>query len=92
MTILSEREREIINLAYLSNEEIGERLNISRWTVQRHFADLFAKTGTNNRTELYKKFRNDALTDSEVIAIIRAYANSQEKLNLIKKIIEGKVQ
>lgn len=86
--MLTEREREIVNLAHLSNEEIATRLGISRWTVQRHFADMYAKTGVNNRTELYKKFCNEALTDAEIIEIIRGYAKSQEKLQMIKRILK----
>lgn len=53
--MLSEREKEILSLACLSNKQIAKRLNISYKTVERYFADMFAKTHTARRTELLMK-------------------------------------
>lgn len=107
--MLSEREREILSLAALNNEEIGRKLHLSRWTVQRYFADMFKKTGCRNRTELVLKalknnviksidcgfwdesgqykpdicevnlYKENALTDAEIIEIMRAYLKSRKE-------------
>lgn len=53
--MLSEREREILSLACLSNKQIARRLNIDTKTVERNFANMFAKTHTARRTELLLK-------------------------------------
>lgn len=53
--MLSQREREILSMACLSNKQIARRLNISYKTVERYFADMFAKTKTARRTELLLK-------------------------------------
>lgn len=50
--MLSSREREILSLARLSNKQIGQILNLSSKTIERYFADMFAKTHTSRRTEL----------------------------------------
>jgi DNA-binding CsgD family transcriptional regulator len=51
---LSERELEIIELVAqgLTNQEIGERLMISKRTVDNHVSNVFTKTGANNRVAL----------------------------------------
>lgn len=71
--MLSEREKEILSLAGLSNKQIAKRLNISWKTVQRCFSNMYAKTGCKNRTDLYSQYSN-RLTDAEIIELIRAYA------------------
>ena len=50
---LSAREVEVRRLlaAGRSNQEIGEELVISLYTVNRHVSNIFAKTGARNRTE-----------------------------------------
>ena len=53
--MLSSREKEILSLACLSNKQIGLKLNLSAKTVERYFADMFAKTHTSRRTELLFK-------------------------------------
>ena len=53
--MLSDREREILSLACLSNKQIAKKLNVSYKTVERYFADMFAKTDTARRTELLMK-------------------------------------
>lgn len=51
---LSEREREIILLVCrgLSNQEIADQLFISKRTVDKHRANIMAKTGTKNTANL----------------------------------------
>lgn len=51
---LTAREREVAALVGrgLSNQQIGEQLFLSRYTVQDHLKALFAKTGARNRSEL----------------------------------------
>ena len=53
-TELSERELEIIELVAqgLTNLEIGERLIISKRTVDNHVSNVFTKTGAKNRVAL----------------------------------------
>jgi DNA-binding NarL/FixJ family response regulator len=50
---LSQREVEVLRLiaAGRSNQQIAEALVISVNTVQRHVSNIFAKTGSGNRTE-----------------------------------------
>ncbi|GAA2526302.1 helix-turn-helix transcriptional regulator [Pilimelia columellifera] len=52
LTVLTSREREITMLvcAGLSNPEIGERLYLSRKTVEAHLRRVFAKLGVTGRT------------------------------------------
>lgn len=51
---LSERELEILQLICrgLSNQEIGEKLFISKRTVDKHRANILDKTGTRNTANL----------------------------------------
>lgn len=52
--VLSEREKEILLLICrgLSNQEIGERLFISKRTVDKHRANILEKTGCRNTANL----------------------------------------
>jgi len=55
MTIdLSAREVEIVELVAegLTNQEIAERLTISKRTVDNHVSNVFTKTGAKNRVAL----------------------------------------
>lgn len=51
---LSKRELEIVRLVCqgLTNDEIGEKLYISRFTVETHLKNIFDKTKVKRRTEL----------------------------------------
>ena len=51
---LSAREVEIIELVAegLTNQEIAERLTISKRTVDNHVSNVFTKTGSKNRVAL----------------------------------------
>ena len=51
---LSSRELEIIELVAegLTNQEIAERLTISKRTVDNHVSNVFNKTGSKNRVAL----------------------------------------
>lgn len=51
---LSPREIEIIELVAegLTNQEIAERLTISKRTVDNHVSNVFTKTGSKNRVAL----------------------------------------
>ena len=54
MTELTAREGEVLRLASdgLSNDEIADRLDISRRTVEAHLRTLFRKTGVSRRGQL----------------------------------------
>ena len=51
---LSVREMEIIELVAdgLTNQEIAEKLTISKRTVDNHVSNMFTKTGSKNRVAL----------------------------------------
>lgn len=51
---LSERELEIIELVAtgLTNQEIAQKLTISKRTVDNHVSNIFTKTGAKNRVAL----------------------------------------
>ena len=51
---LSAREIEIIELVSegLTNQEIADRLTISKRTVDNHVSNVFTKTGSKNRVAL----------------------------------------
>ena len=54
MTDLTSRETEVLHLATdgLSNDQIADRLDISRRTVEAHMRTLFRKTGVSRRSQL----------------------------------------
>ncbi|MGF1602173.1 MAG: LuxR C-terminal-related transcriptional regulator [Thermosynechococcaceae cyanobacterium] len=53
---LSEREVQVIELVSsgLKNEEISQRLEISKRTVDNHISNILTKTGTENRVALVR--------------------------------------
>ena len=55
MMILSAREREVLSLACLSNEEIASRLNLTEGTIKFMFAEMRHKLKVKNRTALVIK-------------------------------------
>ncbi|HEY9640827.1 MAG TPA: response regulator transcription factor [Coleofasciculaceae cyanobacterium] len=54
--VLSERELQIVELvaAGLTNQEIAEKLEISKRTVDNHISNILTKTGTGNRVALVR--------------------------------------
>lgn len=54
--VLSERELQIVELvaAGLTNQEIGEKLDISKRTVDNHISNILTKTATGNRVALVR--------------------------------------
>ena len=52
---LSAREMEIIELVAsgLTNQEIAQKLTISKRTVDNHVSNMFTKTGSKNRVALF---------------------------------------
>jgi DNA-binding CsgD family transcriptional regulator len=53
---LSDRELQIVELvaAGLTNQEIAEKLNISKRTVDNHISNILNKTETGNRVALVR--------------------------------------
>ena len=53
---LSTRELQIVELvaASLTNQEIAEKLEISKRTVDNHISNIFTKTSTSNRIALFR--------------------------------------
>ena len=53
---LSDRELEILDLVAngLTNQEISEKLEISKRTVDNHISNILTKTKTDNRVELVR--------------------------------------
>jgi DNA-binding CsgD family transcriptional regulator len=56
VTALSERELQVLELvaAGLTNQEIAEKLEISKRTVDNHISNILTKTGTENRVALVR--------------------------------------
>jgi DNA-binding NarL/FixJ family response regulator len=54
--VLSERELQIVELVAsgLTNQEIAEKLEISKRTVDNHISNVLTKTGTGNRVALVR--------------------------------------
>lgn len=59
--LLTEREREIMELAYnkMTNPEIAEKLCISKYTVKNHMHNIFEKLDVSTRAELAALIRED---------------------------------
>ncbi len=53
---LSRRELQIIDLIATgsTNQEIADKLEISKRTVDNHISNILTKTGTDNRVELLR--------------------------------------
>lgn len=54
--VLSDRELQIVELVTvgLTNQEIAEKLEISKRTVDNHISNILTKTATSNRVELVR--------------------------------------
>ncbi len=61
---LSEREREVVMLISVgkSNSEIAEQLVLSKRTVEKHIANIFAKLGLTQRTQIIRWAMDHGLT------------------------------
>ena len=55
--VLSDREREISDLVSrgLTNEQIGQNLDISEPTVKTHLRNIYSKTGVHDRAQLISR-------------------------------------
>ncbi|MEO1403710.1 MAG: helix-turn-helix transcriptional regulator [Cyanobacteria bacterium J06635_1] len=53
---LSDRELQIVELVAggLTNQEISDKLEISKRTVDNHISNILNKTATGNRVELFR--------------------------------------
>ncbi len=53
---LSDRETQVVELVAggLTNQDIAERLEISKRTVDNHISNILTKTGTDNRVALVR--------------------------------------
>ena len=53
---LSDRELQIVELvaSRLTNQEISEKLEISKRTVDNHISNILTKTATGNRVALFR--------------------------------------
>lgn len=53
---LSDRELQVVELVAggLTNQDIAERLEISKRTVDNHISNILTKTGTDNRVALVR--------------------------------------
>jgi len=62
--VLSNREREVSGLVSrgFTNEEIGDRLDISEPTVKTHLRNIYSKTGIHNRANLAIRVLNSGKT------------------------------
>ncbi len=51
LTLLSERERQVLAYIHLPNEEIAQKLVIAEGTVKTHVSNILSKLEVSNRTE-----------------------------------------
>ena len=64
---LTHRELEIVSLAArgYTNEQIAQRLWVTRWTVKYHLANAYKKLGVTNRTQAARRLSERRLSGRE---------------------------
>lgn len=87
---ITRAEQQIINLIYLSNEEIAKKLYISIFTVKTHIHNLLKKFEAKNRTELVLKIMKDK--ESRVIMLSVNEINMLEAQNEALKVQNKELQ
>lgn len=92
---LTDREHEVLHLASrgLSNEEIAQRLAISRRTVEAHLRALFRKAGVNRRAQLLAWYQGGEMVVAEraVFAPRGDLADCQRQLRAYTDALRGLV-
>lgn len=73
---LSEREKEILSLACLSNRQIAKKLNLSLLTIQRYFVNMYEKYGMNTKSRNKTKLLFEAIKAGELNVIDCGFWNS----------------
>ena len=60
---LTDRERQILDhvAAGMSNREMAECLNLSRWTIDSHIRHIYDKLAVNSRTQALRRAREHGL-------------------------------
>lgn len=67
---LTEREKQIIQMLCLSNQEIANRLNVSIPTVKTHIINISNKLTTDNRASIIVKALKEKFIEVEDIVTI----------------------
>jgi DNA-binding CsgD family transcriptional regulator len=82
MPELTARENEVLALAAegLGNEEIADRLEISRRTVEAHLRTLFRKTGVSRRSQLARLADGPSGLDQDGRRRLERYGRTLRKL------------
>ena len=82
-TTLSDRELQVIELvaAGLTNQEIADRLEISKRTVDNHISNILTKTRTTNRVALVRwALKSGKVCINDVNCCPLPYSNSLREL------------
>lgn len=74
--MLSDREREILTLACLSNRQIAKRLGLSWKTIQKCFVNMYEKYGLGNRDRTKTRLLFEAIKAGEIKQVDCGFWNS----------------